>query len=106
MCVVSWLFVWLAGNQDDTAIEMAFSKKKVDERKEWLSNFQPGTFLDNSAENISYSEFIHKVCVASTWLFKTPSSMQYNHAFKVQKRCCNIVIIVQHSVHRTPVDSV
>ncbi len=53
---------WRAGDADGQAIEMAFSKKKVDDRKEWLSGFVPGTFLDNSASNISYSDFIHKVC--------------------------------------------
>lgn len=52
-------FVW-EGDGDNQAIEMAFSKKKVDERKEWLSSFAPGTFLDNSAEYISYSDFINK----------------------------------------------
>jgi DNA topoisomerase-2 len=32
-------FVW-ADDQDDTAIELPFSKKKISERKTWLSNFQ------------------------------------------------------------------
>jgi len=40
---------------------MAFSKKKVDERKQWLSSFCPGTFLDNSSSTIGYSDFINKV---------------------------------------------
>lgn len=40
---------------------MAFSKKKVDDRKQWLQGFAPGTFLDHTAETISYSEFVHKV---------------------------------------------
>lgn len=39
---------------------MAFSKKKVEERKEWLRSFVPGTYLDNSADTISYSDFVHK----------------------------------------------
>jgi DNA topoisomerase II len=39
---------------------MAFSKKKVDERKEWLAGYAPGTYLDQSASNIAYSDFIHK----------------------------------------------
>lgn len=50
-----------AGDEDGEAIDMAFSKKKVEERKEWLRNFAPGTFLDNSASQISYSDFINKV---------------------------------------------
>jgi len=52
-------FVW-DGDDDGQAIEMAFSKKKVEERKEWLRSYVPGTFLDHSAEYISYHEFVHK----------------------------------------------
>ncbi|KAJ9529194.1 hypothetical protein QJQ45_007900 [Haematococcus lacustris] len=52
-------FVW-EGDNDSSALEMAFSKKRVEERKEWLSNFVPGTYLDNSARTIGYTDFIHK----------------------------------------------
>ncbi|KAK0198122.1 DNA topoisomerase II [Armillaria mellea] len=41
-------------------IDLAFSKKKADERKEWLRQFRPGTFLDHNLDEISYSEFINK----------------------------------------------
>lgn len=41
-------------------IELAFSKKKADERKEWLRQFKPGTFLDHSVEKITYTDFINK----------------------------------------------
>lgn len=47
--------------EDGCAIEMAFSKKKVEDRKRWLSAYQPGTFLDQSVDNISYKDFVHKV---------------------------------------------
>lgn len=50
-----------AGETDGDAIQMAFSKKAVDDRKTWLSNFVPGTFLDSEAAKISYSDFVHKV---------------------------------------------
>jgi DNA topoisomerase-2 len=50
-----------AGEEDDRAIEMAFSKKRVEERKEWLSAYVPGTYLDQSAKRIGYSDFINKV---------------------------------------------
>ena len=46
---------------DGQSLEMAFSKKKVEDRKQWLQAFQPGTFLDHSADQISYTEFVHKV---------------------------------------------
>ncbi|GIL81030.1 hypothetical protein Vretifemale_10164 [Volvox reticuliferus] len=52
-------FVW-NGDEDGDAIELAFSKKRVDDRKEWLSNFVPGTYLDQSVDKISYADFINK----------------------------------------------
>jgi DNA topoisomerase-2 len=41
-------------------IELAFSKKKADERKEWLRQFKPGTFLDHSTKKITYTDFINR----------------------------------------------
>ncbi|EPS40613.1 hypothetical protein H072_5511 [Dactylellina haptotyla CBS 200.50] len=41
-------------------IDMVFSKKKVEERKEWLRQFRPGIYLDHSIEKISYDDFINK----------------------------------------------
>ncbi|OKL61497.1 DNA topoisomerase 2 [Talaromyces atroroseus] len=48
--------------QDNEAqlIDLAFSKKKADERKEWLRQFKPGTYLDHSAKQITYTDFINK----------------------------------------------
>ena len=41
-------------------IELAFSKKKADERKEWLRQFKPGTYLDHGSSKITYTDFINK----------------------------------------------
>ena len=41
-------------------IDLAFSKKKADERKEWLRQFKPGTFLDHSTKQITYTDFINR----------------------------------------------
>ncbi|KAI3643553.1 hypothetical protein MP228_013108 [Amoeboaphelidium protococcarum] len=41
-------------------IDMAFNKKKTDNRKEWLRAFKPGTFIDHSTDQISVSDFINK----------------------------------------------
>ncbi|KAK3819863.1 MAG: DNA topoisomerase II [Benniella sp.] len=41
-------------------IDMAFNKKKADERKEWLANFLPGTYLDNRIARIPIDDFINK----------------------------------------------
>lgn len=46
--------------QEAELIDLAFSKKKADERKEWLRQFKPGTYLDHSTKKISYTDFINK----------------------------------------------
>lgn len=40
--------------------ELAFSKKKADERKRWLGEFVPGTFLDHSTKTITYDNFVNR----------------------------------------------
>ncbi|KIW93829.1 uncharacterized protein Z519_05144 [Cladophialophora bantiana CBS 173.52] len=47
-------------DEEAALIELAFSKKKADERKEWLRQFKPGTFLDHTTKNISYTDFVNK----------------------------------------------
>ncbi|KAK4226804.1 putative DNA topoisomerase 2 [Podospora fimiseda] len=44
--------------EESQMLEMIFSKKKADARKEWLGNFVPGTFLDSTTQEISYSDFL------------------------------------------------
>lgn len=41
-------------------VDMAFNKKKADDRKEWLRQFQPGTFMDHRMAEISIGDFINK----------------------------------------------
>ncbi|ESQ54348.1 hypothetical protein EUTSA_v10024219mg [Eutrema salsugineum] len=52
-------FVW-EDEQDGEAIELAFSKKKIEARKNWLSNFEAGTHLDQKEQKITYSDFVNK----------------------------------------------
>ncbi|XP_056375981.1 DNA topoisomerase 2-beta isoform X1 [Hyla sarda] len=61
-----------AGPEDDAAITLAFSKKKIDDRKEWLTNFMedrrqrrlhglPEQFLYGTATKyLSFNDFINK----------------------------------------------
>ncbi|KAG5535632.1 hypothetical protein RHGRI_023400 [Rhododendron griersonianum] len=46
--------------QDGEAIELAFSKKKIEARKSWLRHFEPGTYLDQKEKLIKYSDFVNK----------------------------------------------
>ncbi|XP_017274093.1 DNA topoisomerase 2-alpha isoform X2 [Kryptolebias marmoratus] len=64
-----------SGPQDDEAITLAFSKKKVEERKEWLTNFMndrrqrrehnlPEDYLyGQSTKFLSYNDFVNKELV-------------------------------------------
>lgn len=46
--------------EEPELIDLAFSKKKADARKEWLRQFRPGTFLDMRTSKITYTDFINK----------------------------------------------
>ncbi|KAJ6385281.1 hypothetical protein OIU77_028466 [Salix suchowensis] len=52
-------FLWM-DEQDGDAIELAFSKKKIEARKNWLRQHEPGTYLDHNQKIIKYSDFINK----------------------------------------------
>jgi DNA topoisomerase II len=54
-CIFKW-----EGESSGTLIEMAFSKDKTLERKEWLNKFEEGTYLDHSKKYIKYSDFFNK----------------------------------------------
>ncbi|TRM62918.1 DNA topoisomerase [Schizophyllum amplum] len=45
---------------DRELIDLAFSKKKADDRKEWLRQCKPGTFLNHDVDEIPISDFINK----------------------------------------------
>jgi len=46
--------------EEEEMIDLAFSKKKADQRKTWLGNFVPGTYLDHSTKTLTYDDFINK----------------------------------------------
>lgn len=49
-----------AGNQDSDCIELAFSKQRVNDRKDWLAAFTPGTYFDHEVDELNYSNFVNK----------------------------------------------
>ena len=46
--------------EEEDLIDLAFSKKKADARKQWLGNFVPGTYLDHSTKTLTYGDFVNK----------------------------------------------
>lgn len=47
-----------SGGECDAAIDKAFNKKKADDRKDWLGNYDKNTTLDTSAPEIRYDDFV------------------------------------------------
>ena len=48
------------GEQDDESIDLAFNKKKADDRKIWLQSCNPNAFVDHNVKELKYKDFIHK----------------------------------------------
>jgi DNA topoisomerase-2 len=46
--------------QEADMIELVFSKKQADARKEWLRQFVPGNHLDLTTKEITYDDFVNK----------------------------------------------
>jgi hypothetical protein len=61
------------GEEDDKALKMAFSKEatskakdaknSADIRKEWIDEYKPGTYLDQSKAKIPIKDFVYKELV-------------------------------------------
>lgn len=48
-----------ACDDDRKNLELAFSKKRADERKKWLSALTPDVYMDYNRSEISISEFVN-----------------------------------------------
>ena len=48
------------GQTCDNAIDMAFNKKRADDRKDWLGEYEPDAVLNPDNNSISFEEFIDK----------------------------------------------
>ena len=64
-----------SGNDDDSAVDMAFSKKKIEERKDWLTKWmaekkdrraqglEEEYLYNKDTRSVSFKEFINKELV-------------------------------------------
>ena len=48
------------GDVSNDRLDMAFNKKRADDRKEWLSNYSREVYLDTSKPSIPYEEFVDR----------------------------------------------
>lgn len=47
-------------DKSDDTIDMVFNKKRAEDRKEWLKNYDREAYLDTSNPTVSYEEFINR----------------------------------------------
>eukprot|EP00736_Rhodelphis_marinus_P005637 Rmarinus@m.29818 len=52
-------FKW-EGPEDNDAIQLAFSKERADDRKQWLGTYEAGTHVDHSQTELTYTDFVNK----------------------------------------------
>ena len=55
-------FKW-TGDQDGEYIDMAFNKKRADDRKEWINAYEDGVCVDHRIKQLGYGDFINKELV-------------------------------------------
>ncbi|CAE8627897.1 unnamed protein product [Polarella glacialis] len=55
-------FKW-TGEQDGEAIDLAFNKKRADDRKDWINGYEDGTYVDHTRGSVGYTDFVHKELV-------------------------------------------
>ena len=48
------------GETSDNIVDMVFNKKRSEERKQWLSNYDRDIYLDTNNESVSYTDFVNK----------------------------------------------
>ena len=46
--------------QDDESIDLVFNKDRADDRKKWISHFDPKIFVDHKVKTLCYKDFIDK----------------------------------------------
>ena len=48
------------GDESKDAIDMVFNKKRADDRKKWLENYDRELYVDTNQTQVSYNDFINK----------------------------------------------
>ncbi|CDJ41830.1 DNA topoisomerase II, putative [Eimeria tenella] len=76
----------LTGTGDGELIDMAFSKKRAEDRKRWLQGYREGTFVDHSVRELTFSDFVNKELVQFSRYDNERSIPQLVDGWKVGQR--------------------
>mmetsp|Transcript_39613 Transcript_39613/g.74286 ORF Transcript_39613/g.74286 Transcript_39613/m.74286 type:complete len:1275 (-) Transcript_39613:261-4085(-) len=55
-------FRWVS-QQDDEAIDLAFNKKRADDRKDWINAYKEGETVDHTRSTVGYQDFVNRELV-------------------------------------------
>jgi DNA topoisomerase-2 len=53
-------YVWNESGDSDNSLDLAFNKKRADDRKTWLGNYDRQTILDTAEREVTFEDFINK----------------------------------------------
>ncbi|KAG7377911.1 DNA topoisomerase 2-beta [Phytophthora pseudosyringae] len=80
------------GDGDADVIDMAFSKKRVEDRKDWLRGYEPGTYVDYDVDEMGYTDFVNKELILFSMADNIRSIPSVVDGFKPSQRkvlfCC------------------
>uniref|UniRef100_M4BBA0 DNA topoisomerase 2 n=1 Tax=Hyaloperonospora arabidopsidis (strain Emoy2) TaxID=559515 RepID=M4BBA0_HYAAE len=80
------------GDGDADVIDMAFSKKRVEDRKDWLRGYEPGTHVDYDVDAMGYTDFVNKELILFSMADNIRSIPSVLDGFKPSQRkvlfCC------------------
>ena len=51
------------GSHDNIIIDKCFNKDKANERKDWLRQYDPDSFVDHTFDSVTYTDFVNKELV-------------------------------------------
>ncbi|OEH78599.1 DNA topoisomerase [Cyclospora cayetanensis] len=87
VCCLALTFVLLPlRSNDGELIDMAFSKKRAEDRKRWLQGYREGTFVDHSVRELTFSDFVNKELVQFSRYDNERSIPQLVDGWKVGQR--------------------
>lgn len=70
----------------DDMIEMAFAKKRVEDRKLWLLSLQPGVFIDYTSQRVTYDNFVNRELILFSHADNERSIGHFMDGFKPSQR--------------------
>ena len=85
---------------DSRSYKWAFSKKRVDDRKKWLSAYQPGTYMDMHGEDVRYDDFINKELILFSRADLLRSIPSMVDGFKPSQRKASAAQLLQPPPHQ------